>query len=219
VIAKKMGEEAVETAIAAVGNDSDAVVSESADLIYHLLVLWVDCGRRAGRSVEKAGGARRHLGPRREGVAAGHLKRGRQPMSYDSNNVFAKILRGEIPCTRSTRTRTCLAFKDIRPQAKVHALVIPKGAYVSAQDFGEKASEKEIAAFQRAVAKVAEGPRRRRQRLPPDRQHRRPRPPGSAALPRAHPRRPADRPDGEPALALKLKDRTAYAVLRPTWSV
>ena len=44
VIAKKMGEEAVETAIAAVGNDSDAVVSESADLIYHLLVLWVDCG-------------------------------------------------------------------------------------------------------------------------------------------------------------------------------
>jgi phosphoribosyl-ATP pyrophosphohydrolase len=44
VIAKKMGEEAVETAIAAVGNDSDAVVSESADLIYHLLVLWADCG-------------------------------------------------------------------------------------------------------------------------------------------------------------------------------
>jgi phosphoribosyl-ATP pyrophosphohydrolase len=44
VIAKKMGEEAVETAIAAVGNDSDAVVAESADLIYHLLVLWVDCG-------------------------------------------------------------------------------------------------------------------------------------------------------------------------------
>jgi diadenosine tetraphosphate (Ap4A) HIT family hydrolase len=76
-------------------------------------------------------------------------------MSYDNNNIFARILRGEIPCSKVYEDAHVLAFKDIRPQAKVHALVIPKGAYVSAQDFGEKASDKEIAAFQRAVAKVA----------------------------------------------------------------
>jgi diadenosine tetraphosphate (Ap4A) HIT family hydrolase len=76
-------------------------------------------------------------------------------MGYDSNNVFAKILRGEIPCSKVYEDEHVLAFKDIRPQAKVHALVIPKGAYVSAQDFGEQASDKEIAAVQRAIAKVA----------------------------------------------------------------
>lgn len=76
-------------------------------------------------------------------------------MSYDSNNVFARILRGEIPCAKIYEDEHVLAFKDIRPQAKVHALVIPKGAYVSAQDFGAKASEKEIVAFNRAVAKIA----------------------------------------------------------------
>lgn len=76
-------------------------------------------------------------------------------MAYDSNNIFAKILRGEIPCTKIYEDAHVLAFKDIRPQAKVHALVIPKGAYISAQDFGEKASDAEISAFTRAVAKVA----------------------------------------------------------------
>ena len=76
-------------------------------------------------------------------------------MSYDSNNIFARILRGEIPCARIYEDEHVLAFKDIRPQAKVHALVIPKGAYVSAQDFGEKASVEEMAAVQRAISKVA----------------------------------------------------------------
>jgi diadenosine tetraphosphate (Ap4A) HIT family hydrolase len=76
-------------------------------------------------------------------------------MSYDSNNIFAKIIRGEIPSSKIYEDEYVLAFKDIRPQAKVHALVIPKGAYVSAQDFGEKASDAEIAALQRAVSKVA----------------------------------------------------------------
>ena len=76
-------------------------------------------------------------------------------MSYDKNNIFAKILRGEIPCNKVYEDEHVLAFKDIRPQAKVHALVIPKGAYVSAQDFGEKASDAEIGAFNRAVSKVA----------------------------------------------------------------
>ncbi len=54
-------------------------------------------------------------------------------MSYDTNNIFAKILRGEIPCKKVYEDEHALAFHDIRPQAKVHVLVIPKGAYVSAQ--------------------------------------------------------------------------------------
>jgi diadenosine tetraphosphate (Ap4A) HIT family hydrolase len=74
---------------------------------------------------------------------------------YDSGNVFAKILRGEIPCAKLYEDEHVLAFKDIRPQAKVHALVIPKGAYVSAQDFGAKASDVEIAALQRAISRIA----------------------------------------------------------------
>ena len=60
--------------------------------------------------------------------------------SYDSNNIFAKILRGEIPCGKVYEDDHVLAFKDINPQAPVHILVIPKGAYVSISDFGAKAS-------------------------------------------------------------------------------
>lgn len=74
---------------------------------------------------------------------------------YDANNIFARILRGEIPCAKVHEDSHVLAFRDIRPQAKVHVLVIPKGAYLSAQDFGERASEAEIAALSRAVAKIA----------------------------------------------------------------
>jgi histidine triad (HIT) family protein len=76
-------------------------------------------------------------------------------MAYDPNNIFAKILRGEIPCDKVYEDEHVLAFRDIRPQAKVHALILPKGAYISAQDFTEKASEAEIVAFDRAIGKVA----------------------------------------------------------------
>lgn len=76
-------------------------------------------------------------------------------MAYDPNNIFARILRGEIPNNTVYEDEHVLAFKDIRPQAKVHVLVIPKGAYVSAQDFGERASAAEIAAISRAIAKIA----------------------------------------------------------------
>lgn len=75
---------------------------------------------------------------------------------YDPNNVFAKILRGEIPCKKILETEHALAFHDIQPQAPVHALVIPKGAYRSSVDFFGRASEAEIAGFCRAVAEVAE---------------------------------------------------------------
>ena len=56
-------------------------------------------------------------------------------MTYDQNNIFAKILRGEIPCDKIYESDHALAFKDIHPQAKVHVLVIPKGAYVNMDDF------------------------------------------------------------------------------------
>jgi len=75
--------------------------------------------------------------------------------TYDSNNVFARILRGEIPCKKVYEDADTLAFHDIHPQAKVHVLVIPKGAYVSMEDFSQRASDREIAALVRAVGKVA----------------------------------------------------------------
>lgn len=76
-------------------------------------------------------------------------------MAYDPNNIFAKILRGEIPCSRVYEDEHVLAFNDINPQTPTHVLVIPKGAYVSFDDFSEQASEAEIAAFMRAVGKIA----------------------------------------------------------------
>ncbi len=76
-------------------------------------------------------------------------------MAYDPENIFAKILRGEIPCDKVYEDDAALAFKDINPQAPVHVLVIPKGAYASMDDFSEKATDAEIAGFFRAVGTVA----------------------------------------------------------------
>lgn len=74
---------------------------------------------------------------------------------YDEQNIFAKILRGEIPSNRVYEDDHALAFHDINPQAPHHILVIPKGPYVSWDDFAAKAPESEIAGFVRAVGKVA----------------------------------------------------------------
>ena len=74
---------------------------------------------------------------------------------YDESNIFARILRGEIPCKRVYEDEFALAFHDINPLAPTHILVIPKGAYVSWDDFSERAGEAEIAGFVRAVGKVA----------------------------------------------------------------
>lgn len=74
---------------------------------------------------------------------------------YDPNNIFAKILRGEIPCKKVYEDDFALAFHDINPQAPVHLLVIPKGAYVSWDDFSATAPAEEIAGFIRAVGQVA----------------------------------------------------------------
>lgn len=74
---------------------------------------------------------------------------------YDDNNIFAKILRGDIPAKKVYEDEHALAFHDIAAKAPVHVLVIPKGKYVSMADFGERASAEEIVGFTRAVSKVA----------------------------------------------------------------
>ena len=74
---------------------------------------------------------------------------------YDDQNIFAKILRGEIPSNRVYDDDYAIAFHDINPQAPTHLLVIPKGAYVSWDDFSARASDAEIAGFIRAVGTVA----------------------------------------------------------------
>lgn len=76
-------------------------------------------------------------------------------MAYDSSNVFAKILRGELPCNKVYEDDYVLAFRDINPQAAVHVLVIPKGAYESFDDFSARATDAEIAAFFRAAGAIA----------------------------------------------------------------
>ncbi len=76
------------------------------------------------------------------------------PHDYDDQNVFARILRGEIPNDTVAETEHTLAFNDIGPKAPVHVLVIPKGRYVSHDDFAARASEAEIADFHRVTARV-----------------------------------------------------------------
>lgn len=76
-------------------------------------------------------------------------------LPYDDQNIFAKILRGEIPCQRVYEDEFSLAFHDINPQAPIHILVIPKGDYVSWDDFSARAADAEIAGFIRAVGHVA----------------------------------------------------------------
>ena len=76
-------------------------------------------------------------------------------LPYDDTNIFARILRGEVPCKRVLETEHSLAFHDVNPQAPIHVLVVPKGPYVAWDDFAAKASDAEIADFARAVGAVA----------------------------------------------------------------
>lgn len=76
-------------------------------------------------------------------------------LPYDDTNIFARILRGELPCRKVHEDEFSLAFHDINPQAPLHILVIPKGPYVSWDDFSERGSDAEIAGFVRAVGQVA----------------------------------------------------------------
>lgn len=74
---------------------------------------------------------------------------------YDASNIFARILRGELPCKKVYEDEWALAFHDVRPQAPVHVLIVPKGNYVSFADFSVAASPEAITGFMRAVGKVA----------------------------------------------------------------
>ena len=76
-------------------------------------------------------------------------------MKYDNNNIFAKILRGEIPCKKIYEDEYVLSFYDINPQKKIHALVIPKGKYIDLDDFSCKASDKEISGLIKGINIVA----------------------------------------------------------------
>ncbi len=76
-------------------------------------------------------------------------------MIYDDNNIFAKILRGEIPCKKIYEDQYVLSFYDINPQKKIHALVIPKGKFIDLDDFAKKATDEEIAGFIKGVNIVA----------------------------------------------------------------
>lgn len=77
-------------------------------------------------------------------------------MSYDANNVFAKILRSEIPCKKVYEDEFALAFSDINPQAPTHVLVIPKGPYTAHEDFVNSATAEEIVGFQKAISSAAQ---------------------------------------------------------------
>ena len=76
-------------------------------------------------------------------------------MSYDKNNIFAKILRKEIPCKKIFENDHILSFHDINPQKKIHALVIPKGEYIDLDDFNNRASDQEIVALSKAITEIS----------------------------------------------------------------
>ena len=77
-------------------------------------------------------------------------------MKYDDNNIFAKILRGEIPCKRVYEDEYILSFYDVNPQKKIHVLVIPKGKYINLDDFNNKATDQEIVGMMKGITKVSE---------------------------------------------------------------
>jgi histidine triad (HIT) family protein len=76
-------------------------------------------------------------------------------MSYDDNNIFAKILRGEISCKKIYEDNFILSFHDVNPKKKIHALVIPKGKYIDLDDFSLNASPEEIVGLIKGINKVA----------------------------------------------------------------
>ena len=76
-------------------------------------------------------------------------------MTYDDSNIFAKILRGEIPCNKIYEDKFVLSFHDINPQKKIHALVIPKGEYINFDDFNQNASKDEMVGLLKGINIVA----------------------------------------------------------------
>ena len=127
VMARKLGEEATEAVVAALAGDDAELVGESADVLFHLMVLLAQKGIALDQVLAEL--------DRREGTSGLDEKAARSELMpidptqpYDGDNIFAKILRGEIPCNKVYEDEWALAFHDIAPQAPVHILVIPKGA-------------------------------------------------------------------------------------------
>ena len=75
-------------------------------------------------------------------------------MKYDKNNIFAKILRGEVPCKKIYENKYALSFYDTNPQKKIHILIIPKGEYIDLDHFNKEATEKEIIEFNKSITHV-----------------------------------------------------------------
>jgi histidine triad (HIT) family protein len=155
-LAQKLGEEAAETMIAAVAQDDAALASEAADLLFHLLlvlgerrVALADVFFRLEAREGRSGLAERAQAAEEKAMTVKAIE------EYNPQNVFAKILRGEIPCRKVHETEHALAFHDINPQAPVHVLVIPKAAYVSMADFTAHAPTELVAGFFRAVGETA----------------------------------------------------------------
>ena len=135
-----MQEEAKEVVDSALKESPKRTIQESADLLYHLLVLWAERGIKPEQIWKEL--------DRRKGTSGIIEKSKRKKnMSYSDDNIFAKILRKEIPCEKVYEDDHCLAFKDINPQAKIHVLVVPKGKYISFDDFSQNASGEEISSF------------------------------------------------------------------------
>ena len=128
----KVNEEVKELIEAIEKNDNQ--VHEAADVLYHLLVLLEGSGIKIEDVMQE-------------------LKKDK--MEYDKNNIFAKILKGEIPCKKIYENDYVLSFHDVNPQKKIHALVIPKGQYTDLDDFVQNAKEKEIYEFFKAISHVA----------------------------------------------------------------
>ena len=134
---------------------------------------------------------------------------------YDRNNIFARILRGELPCKKVYEDDYALAFHDINPQAPVHVLVIPKGEYVSNMDFSATAPTETIAGFWRAVGTVARAARAGAGRLSPGRQQRRQRRPDRVPFPRPYRQRQAAATLGPRPRMICARALLALAALAP----
>ena len=115
-------------------------IHESADVLYHLLVYLEANGIKIEDVME---------------IIFIKMNYKKEKMSYDDNNIFAKILRGEIPCKKIYEDDYVLSFHDINPQKKIHALIIPKGKYIDLDDFNAKASDKEIVELIKGISIVA----------------------------------------------------------------
>ena len=134
-LSKKKVLEEIDELIEAIEENTNKV-HEAADVFYHLL-MYLESNEVKIEDVMS------------------ELEQRKKKMSYDDNNIFAKVLRGEIPCNKIYEDDFILSFYDINPQKKIHALVIPKGKYIDLDDFSMNASQEEMVGLLKGINKVA----------------------------------------------------------------